>query len=67
MVPGGAAGLAAEQGGRNALYVRVDIGSLEVGLPLPAKPLRPYSASHTGEPVRIAGNADSADGRTHAL
>ena len=46
MVPGGAAGLAAEEGGRNALYVRVDIGSLEVGLPLPTTPLRPQSASH---------------------
>ena len=30
MVPGGSAGLAAEEGGRNALHVRVDIGSLEV-------------------------------------
>lgn len=30
MVPGGAAGASVEEGGKNALHVRVDIGSLEV-------------------------------------
>ena len=42
MVPGDSAGLAAEEGGRNALYVRVDIGSLEVDPPLPEAPQTPF-------------------------
>ena len=33
MVPGGAAATASEEGGKNALHVRVDIGSMEVSAP----------------------------------
>ena len=46
MVPGGSAGLAAEEGGRNALYVRVDIGSLEVGPSSPRRPSDPILHLH---------------------
>ena len=54
MVPGGPAGLAAEEGGRTALHVRINIGSLEVTLKPPRHPSGAIP-HHPGEPVRNAG------------